>query len=49
MINTKKEKITSTDSKEIFDDNRLYKSQESPTIITGELPETPKRPPKKQR
>ena len=34
-------------SREVSEKSPLFKSQETPSIITGKLPETPKRPPKK--
>lgn len=33
-------------SRELSEQSPIFKSQEAPSIITGTLPETPKRPPK---
>lgn len=35
-------------SRELSTQSPIFKSQEAPSIITGELPETPKRPPHKK-
>jgi hypothetical protein len=35
-------------SRELSAQSPIFKSQEAPAIITGKLPETPKRPPPKK-